>query len=134
MTTTRPIASAFSNTSHLSDFMGSPPRNRLRPSFQNIAFGCLIAIFVSLAGGCASSGKRFDASKVPMIVAGETTKAEILTLFGEPKNYFNRNASGKGEMWQYVYSWAGPLGAGARGLTIQFDKDDVVASHSFQEH
>lgn len=134
MTTIRPIDSAFRDSSLLSELMCVSPGMRLPPSFQNIVLGCLIASLVPLAGGCASSGKRFDASKVPMIVAGKTTKAEILTLFGEPKNYFNRNASGKGETWKYVYVWAGPLGAGGRGLTIKFDKDDVVKSHSFQEH
>lgn len=91
-------------------------------------------LLISVAAGCASSGKRFDASKVPMIVAGETTQAEIREFFGEPKTYYNRNASGKREMWQYVYVSVTLLGAESRALTITFDKNNVVKSLSYQEH
>ena len=96
--------------------------------------GFTAVVILALSVGCASSGKRFDASKVPMIVAGETTKAEILALFGEPTHYFNRNASGTGETWHWGYAYANPIKGGSRALTIKFDNDDVVESHSFQEH
>ena len=87
--------------------------------------------------GCATAGKRFDSSRVGHIVDGETTKKQILAMFGEPGSYFNRGDKKVGETWVYSYVRNELFGFGltnrARTLGITFDKNDVVKSHSYQK-
>ena len=47
------------------------------------------------------SGKIFDKDKVSLIIKGQTTRKEILDMFGEPHDkYFTQTAQ---EKWVYLY-------------------------------
>lgn len=47
------------------------------------------------------SGRVFDKNKVSLIIKGQTTRKEILEMFGEPHDkYFTQTAQ---EKWVYIY-------------------------------
>ena len=78
------------------------------------------------AVSCASRGKRIDPSDVERIVAGETTKAEMIQTFGNPLSQ-SFDTNGKLSMiWHYVF--VGPFGTGMKqqNLAVLFDQNGVV--------
>lgn len=70
------------------------------------SFGLFLTIAALALSGCASanfsSGIPFDTTKVSSIQKGVTTKAEVVSWFGQP---FTKSVSGAdGEAWLYLYS------------------------------
>lgn len=66
----------------------------------------LTLIFAALITSCATSsvtvGNNFDSTKVNEIKKGQTTKSELLQMFGEP--YTKTVVSSNEENWQYYFS------------------------------
>ena len=65
----------------------------------------LLSIFVVLSGCATSSystGRDFDSSSVNQIIKGETAKADLLQMLGQPfsKTVISENE----EKWIYMYS------------------------------
>lgn len=79
---------------------------------------------------CASNGTKIEKSNVEKIVAGKTTKTEMITVFGNPLSQ-SFNSDGKLSMiWFYVY--VGPFGTGMeqQNLAVLFDENEVVEKYN----
>lgn len=110
----------------------------------------MVAVFVGLLTGCATSGndslRNHDERTVSSyITEGETTKAEVMEVFGSP--FDTSFTDGGKEIWEYAFSdisadavayipvvnWFGTSASGTqKKLTIMFD-DDVVQRYSMTE-
>jgi outer membrane protein assembly factor BamE (lipoprotein component of BamABCDE complex) len=60
-----------------------------------------LALLVSLALACASSGTRFNADLVPKIQPERSTEADVRKLFGQPTS--TAVAGTGGARWRYFY-------------------------------
>jgi outer membrane protein assembly factor BamE (lipoprotein component of BamABCDE complex) len=110
----------------------------------------LAALAVVLLTGCATSGndslRNHDEGTVSTyITEGETTKSEVMEVFGSP---FNTSFTDGGrEIWEYAFSdisadavayipvvnWFGTSASGTqKKLTIMFD-DEIVQRYSMTE-
>lgn len=105
---------------------------------------------VGLLAGCASSGSKAlrdhsEQTVATHIIEGETTKREVLQVFGSPMN--TTFTDGGREIWEYsfadmsadavtyipIVNWLGTSSSGTqKKLTILFD-DDVVSRYSMTE-
>jgi len=86
----------------------------------------VIALLASLAG-CASSGTEIDVSQVQSIQVGQTTKSDMVQMFGVPLSQ-SYNENGLLTMiWNYVH--VGPFGYGTetQNLAAVFNDDGTVA-------
>jgi hypothetical protein len=80
-------------------------------------------------GGCATIGKEFAVESVPKVAIGQTTRADVLKLFGEP---WRRGLEDGRETWtygRYRYSLFGP--DRTRDLVVRFDDAGRVVSYTF---
>ena len=78
--------------------------------------------------GCTSSWKQIDESLIPEISGGETTKSNILSMFGEPnsKGLYSGN-----EIWSYKYL-SGNIIAGIETKIINiYFSGDAVREYSY---
>ena len=95
------------------------------------------------SGGCVSMGRDFDASRVSEIKEGQTTEAELISMFGNPNN----RATGTGQAtqltWMYTHhrtkpgtyvpvvgTFIGGADTEQRMLTVNLDSEGVVTSYS----
>lgn len=62
----------------------------------------IAAIALALLIGCASSGVKVDPDKTKQIVEGQSTKADVIALFGNP-NMVTMDTNGK-ETLMYSYA------------------------------
>lgn len=71
----------------------------MRPSWQ--ASTCAL-LFAAVVTACASSGNKFDASKVDQLRPGISTAEEAVTLLGKPTAESNLVDGSKLLQWQYM--------------------------------
>jgi len=105
----------------------------------------IITMFI-LISGCASTsysvGNSFSSSNVKNIVKGETTSAELITLFGEP--YTKTVISAEEQKWMYMHtsgtstaqSYVFTMDVKTTGQQKTLDillKNDVVINYAFTE-
>ncbi len=99
----------------------------------------VLSLSLLLFAGCATTGQKFDASKVSQIKKGVTTRAEIETMFGQP---LSSVTLGNGKCvieYQYaeghstaqsfipiVGDFAGGTKGQAQILTITLTKENIV--------
>jgi len=84
-------------------------------------------IFVLLMlTGCASSGHKIDQSQIDQIKIGETTKDQMMKMFGSPLSQAY-NSDGK-LMFIWFYMKAGPFGVSMKqqNLSVLFDDQNKV--------
>jgi hypothetical protein len=88
-------------------------------------FALLLAVLV----GCATAGRDFSTHNVDQIRVGETTRAEIQDLFGEP--WRTGLEDGK-RTWTYgKYRWSAFGDAETTDLVVRFNSDGTVSSYVF---
>lgn len=94
--------------------------------FKNALLALLV---VGLVAGCASVGQPFAQHKVPDIVVGETTKAEIQEMFGNPW----RTGSESGQQtWTYGhYRYSAFAADQTSDLVIRYNKEDKVVAYTY---
>ena len=86
----------------------------------------IFGIFLIL-GGCGTTGRNFDASKVEKIINGSTTAAEVKQLLGEP---FRKGMQNGKMVWIYEYNYYHSLGPDmSKDVFVTFDENNVVSSH-----
>lgn len=65
----------------------------------------IVLVLILAISGCATNyytmGTDFDEAKVEDIVKGETTEADLITLFGEPSSRSRSHDGQKTLVWQY---------------------------------
>ncbi len=111
-----------------------------------VAFALIVSLILA---GCASSGNKqlakMDAQSVDLsILDGQTTKAEVLNLFGNP-SHIDYDVNGN-EKWFYKHvkarakaiNFIPVANAFVQGtnethkqLVIMFDDEEVVKKHAF---
>ena len=104
----------------------------------------VLAAFV--LAGCATTGNDFSSNQIDEIVVGQTTKADIVSWFGEPSA--RTESSAYDAVFTYLYSetranamslipGAGIFGKGMdsshKTLMVFFSKDNLVREHSYTE-
>ncbi len=88
-----------------------------------------LAMCISLMGliGCGTVGKDFNETQVNQIVNGQTTREDILSMFGQP---FKKGIYNGRPIWVYEYNYYHSLGDDtSKDLIITFDSNDVVKTH-----
>jgi hypothetical protein len=89
----------------------------------------LLGGLILLLAGCASVGQKFNVSGVSQISIGQTTKGDVMTLFGSP---WRTGVEDGRETWTYGYYRYSLLSdAKTRDLVLRFDASGKVASYTF---
>jgi hypothetical protein len=117
---------------------------------MRVAFG-FIFVIVSLMGGCASSGNQTlktesEISVASKIVIGETSAAEIKSMFGSP--YESTYTDGGLQIWKYrlddmnadavnfipiVNLFGSSMSGKRKELVVLFDDEDIVKRFNMSE-
>ncbi|HTB22329.1 MAG TPA: hypothetical protein VK914_06460 [bacterium] len=83
-----------------------------------------------LCGACATLGAPFAFPGPDGIVAGKTTKSELIAEFGAPSRVGYDNGRQKWAYAYYHYSVFGP--ALVKNLDVVFGPDGVVSSYTYE--
>jgi outer membrane protein assembly factor BamE (lipoprotein component of BamABCDE complex) len=92
-----------------------------------------ILVIISILGCSHTLGAKIDAEKLAMIKKGETTKAQVLSILGQP---YQKHLSDNIESFMYMYYSASPgigFGMGSsehQSVSISFDEKGIVESVS----
>lgn len=87
----------------------------------------IITAMSLLMAGCVYVGKDFDESKLTNVHKGETTRQEVVSLFGEPTTTSVDSEGNEVMMWSYSIGSA--FGADAKVLSVK-THDGKVESYS----
>jgi hypothetical protein len=101
---------------------------RLMPPYRFLAIAGLILLSV-LYIGCGfmpfyATGKRFDVNRATEIVDQQTTRNEILEMFGIPWQT-NLGDTQRASWWRYEYTYNGFVDVEQASLEIYFSDDRV---------
>ncbi|MBK1873338.1 MULTISPECIES: outer membrane protein assembly factor BamE domain-containing protein [Marinobacter] len=97
-------------------------------SFKNSLSVLMLASLLAFAG-CATVGKDFSTHNIDQITQGETTRAEIQEMFGEP---WRTGVEDGKRTWTYgKYRWSAFGDAETTDLVVRFNPDGTVASYVF---
>ncbi|EAZ98369.1 outer membrane protein assembly factor BamE [Marinobacter sp. ELB17] len=107
----------------------------------------LVMVFAAFVlAGCATTGNDFSSNQIDEIVVGQTTKADIVSWFGEPSS--RTKSTDHDAIYTYLYSatranamslipGAGIFGKGMdsnyKTLMVFFSKNGLVTEHSYTE-
>lgn len=95
--------------------------------FKNVTFGLAFLVLTFLVVGCGSMGKDFAAENTEKIVKNETTKEDILKLFGSPNRKGVENGK---DMWIYEYNKYSLGKNYSKDMVLLFDKEGRVISYN----
>lgn len=88
-----------------------------------------LAMVMAAMVGCATVGKDFATHNVDQIQIGETTRADIQEMFGEP--WRTGIEDGK-RTWTYgKYKWSAFGDAETTDLVVRFNPDGTVSSYVY---
>ncbi|NMT62667.1 outer membrane protein assembly factor BamE domain-containing protein [Marinobacter orientalis] len=90
-----------------------------------------ITLFVLsvVVAGCATVGEDFATHNVDQIEIGETTRAEIQEMFGEP---WRTGVEDGKRTWTYgKYRWSAFGDAETTDLVVRFNQDGTVSSYVY---
>lgn len=94
-------------------------------SFSAIALFSMLFI----VAGCATVGQDFATHNVDQIEIGETTRADIQEMFGEP---WRTGVEDGKRTWTYgKYRWSAFGDAETTDLVVRFNKDGTVSSYVY---
>ena len=88
----------------------------------------LAGLMLCLAA-CATVGRDFPVSRVSDIVIGETTQAQIESMFGSPWRVGIEDGLGTWTYGKYRYRLFGETST--QDLVIRFSENDIVSSYTF---
>ncbi|AZT85606.1 outer membrane protein assembly factor BamE [Marinobacter sp. NP-4(2019)] len=94
------------------------------------SFPAIFLVALSLiVAGCATVGQDFPTHNVDQIEIGETTRADIQEMFGEP--WRTGIEDGK-RTWTYgKYRWSAFGDAETTDLVVRFNQDGTVSSYVY---
>ena len=92
--------------------------------------GLIILVgIILLQGGCGTTGKSFNTSKIESIVNETSTRADIKKMFGEP---FKTGIQNGQSIWVYEdHHYSIISNDSSKDLIIVFGPNGVVQSHQF---
>jgi hypothetical protein len=93
----------------------------------------IVVVAALVAVGCATIGHRFAPEKVQTIKIGETTKGDLLGLFGLP---YRRGIEDGDSTWTYLHYKFKLFGEHlqSRDLYVRFHSDGTVASYTYNSN
>jgi len=94
-------------------------------SWKGIGLSRILLVTGALfLGGCATVGRDFPAARVAEIRRGQTTKGELLSIFGRP---YRRGIEDGDSTWTYLNYKIRLIGGQTRtrDLYIRFDEETV---------
>lgn len=90
----------------------------------------LIAVWALLGTGCVTLGTQYSFSGPGAIVDGKTTKADLLSRFGQP---FRVGFDNGNEKWAYSYYYYSLFGGNEiEDLEVTFSPDETVSSYTYE--
>ncbi|WP_166256595.1 outer membrane protein assembly factor BamE domain-containing protein [Marinobacter salicampi] len=93
------------------------------------AFTVVLLTFALFVSGCANVGNEFPTRDIDQIKIGETTRADIEQMFGEP--WRTGLEDGK-RTWTYgKYRWSAFGDAETTDLVVRFNEDGTVSSYVY---
>jgi len=101
----------------------------IKPQVQRFCRGIAGFAILSVLCSCASVGREFPVSPVSKISIGQTTQAQIRTMFGEPWRVGVEDGRGTWTYGKYRYRLFGE--PSTTDLVVKFDDKNVVVSYSF---
>lgn len=97
-------------------------------SVKSVIATVLVAASLFMAG-CATVGKDFATHNVDQIEVGETTRADIQEMFGEP---WRTGVEDGKRTWTYgKYRWSAFSDDETTDLVVRFDGNGKVASYVY---
>lgn len=97
----------------------------------NILFLFISLIFFTTFIGCARVGYDFDTKNVQNIKINETTKRDLIDMFGQPWRKGIENGTTLWTYGHYTYRLIGDTGT--KDLVIKFTDDGKVKSYTFNK-
>lgn len=94
-----------------------------------ISKGVMAVTGLVLVQGCATVGSPFRFQGPDSIVAGKTTRADIVKRYGEPFRVGYENGNPKWTYGYYHYRLFGD--SETKDLDVTFDKNGVVSSYTY---
>lgn len=89
----------------------------------------IFLVSVLIISGCATVGQDFATHNVDQIEIGETNRAEIQEMFGEP---WRTGVEDGKRTWSYgKYRWSAFGDAETTDLVVRFNQDGTVSSYVY---
>ncbi len=80
--------------------------------------------------GCASSGTKITQGQIDQIVQGQTTRTELLSIFGPPMSEHHNSDGTQILTWGYAYVGFAGAGTETQGLSVILGQDGKVSGFS----
>jgi outer membrane protein assembly factor BamE (lipoprotein component of BamABCDE complex) len=92
------------------------------------------AAFFLFITGCASSGRVIEQANIQKIVPGQTTKQQMIEMFGPPLSQSFGTEGKLTMLWHYVY--VGPFSTGMKqqNLAVLFDQQERVERYNLVDN
>lgn len=84
--------------------------------------------------GCASSGQQMSQEQLAQIHPGQTTKTQMVKMFGQPLSQAYGTEGKLSATWFYVH--VGPFGTGMKqqNLAVLFDEQERVEKYTISDN
>ena len=94
------------------------------PRSRRTVWALAVVVLLAVDGGCATVGRDFPPQRVQEIRLGETTKTDLLAMFGRP---YRRGIEDGDSTWTYVHYKIRLIGGQSRtrDLYIRFEGETV---------
>lgn len=90
----------------------------------------LVLMLALVMAGCASSGRQIDPSMIDQIEHQQTTRSDLVSMFGQPTSE-TVNSDGSAILnWTYAYVGYAGIGTKVQGLTVVINESGTVESYS----
>jgi hypothetical protein len=99
-------------------------------SFKSLVLLAIVSCLSMILASCATVGRSFTFSGPSEIVAGKTSKGDLVSSFGLPFRVGFDNGNEKWAYGWYHYSIFGS--SSTKNLDVIFDKNGLVSSYSYE--
>lgn len=87
-------------------------------------------ILAILLAGCATSGQRITQDKMDQVINGQTTRADLITLFGAPTSETYNSDGSQLLAWGYAHIGFMGIGTEVQSLAVKVGPDGRVDGFS----
>jgi outer membrane protein assembly factor BamE (lipoprotein component of BamABCDE complex) len=88
-----------------------------------------VVVLALFAASCSMKfGREFPSPKIDSIVNGRTAKADLVRMFGEPRQVGMKDGD---QTWTWYYAQQGGKEEFAKQLEVTFNNQGLVKSHNF---
>ncbi|WPP47113.1 hypothetical protein [Pseudomonas sp. AN-1] len=87
-------------------------------------------LMAMLLAGCASSGQRITQDKMDQVINGQTTRSDLITLFGAPTTETYNSDGSQLLAWGYAHIGFMGIGTEVQSLSVKVGPDGRVDGFS----